>query len=127
MGLLGFEIKKTIKQKKYLWVFLILTLVIGGIFSMNVYQRSRQQGRWERWQIMRIVRPFQNKWERREPYLILKRDRQGLKENEEMQLKYSREIGKYLNRLRVAIHFDRNEEINELKNKFLTNLQWIRK
>lgn len=123
MKMLGFEVKKVIKQRKYLWVFLILILVTSGMFSMNLYQRSRQQGRWERWENLQWLSPLQKEWEDQESALIRKRDIHGLTENEELQLAHSREVGSSLSRLRVAISLERWEEFHETNKRFLDNLQ----
>lgn len=123
MGLLSFEVKKVLKQKKYVWILLVIFLVTSGMYSMNLHQRSRLQGHWERWQKLNWIRPSQREWDIRESALINRRDRYGLTEDEERQLAYSRQMGHLLYRMRVAIFFERIDEINHIYYRFLENLQ----
>lgn len=92
------------------------------MFSMNIYQRSRMQGRWAQYAASDQLRPLILEWSSQESNLIRKRDQYGLTIMEEKQLEHSREIGLALQRLSTITNFGMGGHYNRYYENFLVNL-----
>lgn len=123
MKLLRFEFKKLLRQKKYLWLIIVVTLSIGALFSLNTYQRSRLQNRWIIYQAIDEFRPLSNEWNKREVQLIRLKDEGNFTHEHEKQLEYSRDLGWSLNFLRAYTAFDRWENITMAKDRVLIAIE----
>ena len=123
MSLLKFEMKKMLKQKKYVWAFIVVLLIISAIFSLNTYQRSRLRNNWITYSAESEFAPLTAEWDKRESALIRLQGHRGLNDLEIKQLEYSRQIGESLNSIRRTIRFGSWDEIHGLQKNFLDNLQ----
>lgn len=123
MKLLRFEFKKMLKQKKYLWIFVIITLLTTALFMANSFQRSRAQGRWAMFRILDSHQKLTDEWERREVELIKLRDQGKLDQVGEEKLQYSRAIARSLANMRISYRFDFFDRVPGFEQQFLESLQ----
>lgn len=123
MSLLRFELKKLLKQKKYIWVFLITILITSAIFSMNSYQRSRYQGNWAKYTSFAEIGPLTAEWSTRESALIRLQDEKGLNYVQQKQLEQTKKMAESLQLMRITLNFGMGDDYYKFEKSFLDILQ----
>ncbi len=117
MKMLTFELKKLIRQKKFLWLLIIIILYTGSIYYQNINQQSllKERGIEKLDPILAEVNGINND--------LLTRNREGsLREQELLQLRYVQEMEKSLVHWRIALSQGAWENIPKHEGDFLENL-----
>lgn len=123
MRLLKFEFRKMLKHKKIIWLFIIVSLVIFAVFSLNSFQRSRLQGKWVVYTALDEFNTLYNECAKLHLDLLSLAEKNELGNIQENQLTHVRNMSRSLARIRVFIQMDRWEEINELQKDFFLALE----
>ncbi|SHK30829.1 ABC-type transport system involved in multi-copper enzyme maturation, permease component [Anaerobranca californiensis DSM 14826] len=120
MGLLKFEFKKFLKEMKYLWLIFVVFLITTGIYSVYNYQiRFIQKIGYEELNLLEIKR----EWEYRQSELVKLQDQNLLTEDQEKQLYYIRDVGRYLYFISGHTQYGDWGKIIGYQKFFLDNLQ----
>lgn len=118
MKLLQFEMKKLWRQRKLLWVFLIILLSISGLFVQNSLEQEQKADR-----ALEKLEPLQSATYRIRDELDTLRRNDALDELQAMQLEYVREMGSALMYWEAAIDNKDWGTIPELEGDFLVSVQ----
>ncbi|MBP3040474.1 hypothetical protein J9303_13360 [Bacillaceae bacterium Marseille-Q3522] len=118
MKLLPFELKKIWRQKKILWLFIIVLLCTLAIFQRNAAEQSRIPER-----ALAKIEPFITETSRiQQEFLTIQKER-ALDEMQENQLDLVQEMVSTLLQWRVAINDREWGTIPAYERDFLENLQ----
>lgn len=122
-------------KKKDLWVLLIIIVVTSGLYSMNLYQQSRQEITGDSWEKPYMISPLKGHWQidggksseaagiyREQLARVYKFDFDSLGDNEEMQHHHLREMRKTLEQTRAIIYYEHWYRLGSYYDYFIGDL-----
>lgn len=118
MKLILFELKKIYRQKRLLWLVLIVSLCMGGLLWQNVSEQPLKQER-----ALEMIEPFVSENIGIQIQIRLMSEEESLTEAEDIQLEYTYEIANILVHWRRAIDQEDWQAIPHIEKEFLETLE----
>ncbi len=120
MSMLKFEIRKIWRQKKLLWLFIVILLCVGALFSQNKSQQADMKER-----ALETIQPYIEESDRLYHYYTMLELEHGLDEQQAQQLVHVNEIGTAFFKWKSAIYNEKWSEIPFIEHDFLNGIQLL--
>ena len=117
MGLLKFEMKKIWRQKKLVWLLLVVLLGVAGVFYQNYSEREAMKER-----ALESIRPYSEEVDARYHFYKEREYKDELDEAMRQQQVHVVELGTIFFRWKGAIHNEEWSEIPAIENDFLKSV-----
>lgn len=120
MGLLKFEIKKIWRQKKIIWLLLVVLLGVGGIFYQNASEQDAMKDR-----ALEKIRPYVEETDGLYHYFKQLEYENDMDESRLEQQEHVIELGTIFFRWKGAIHNTEWSEIPSIQHEFLKRVELL--
>ncbi|MCM3710629.1 ABC transporter permease subunit [Sporosarcina luteola] len=117
MGLLKFEMKKVFRQKKLVWLFVVVLLGVAGVFYQNYSEREAMKER-----ALESIRPYSEEVDARYHFYKEREYNDQLDEAMRRQQEHIVELGTIFFRWKGVIHNGGWSEIPAIENDFLKSV-----